>query len=86
MLVARDKTKLLAVKKQLEALAPVKVPVIPRDLSLPDAAAQVMVKGKVVAVHGMVNKLMTLSLRTAPRWLPPAIVRWLHKPASGRLS
>ena len=42
---------------------------------------EAMMQGKVVAVHGMLNKLTTLSLRTAPRWLPPAIVRWLHKPA-----
>ncbi len=47
---------------------------------------EAMVKGKVVAVHGMRNKLMILSLKTAPRWLPPAIMRWLHKPDSGRLS
>jgi short-subunit dehydrogenase len=42
---------------------------------------EAMMKGKVVAVHGMLNKLMTLSLRAAPRKLLPAIVRWLHKPA-----
>ena len=42
---------------------------------------EAMKKGKVVAVHGMLNKVMTLSLRTAPRWLLPSIVRWLHKPA-----
>jgi short-subunit dehydrogenase len=40
-----------------------------------------MMKGKVVAVHGMLNKLMIASLRTAPRWLLPVIVRWLHRPA-----
>jgi short-subunit dehydrogenase len=42
---------------------------------------EAMKRGKVVAVHGMLNKIMTQSLRTAPRWLLPAIVRWLHKPA-----
>jgi short-subunit dehydrogenase len=40
-----------------------------------------MMQGKVVAVHGVLNKLMTQSIRTAPRWLIPIIVRWLHKPA-----
>ncbi len=51
----------------------------------PAAAADVarygydaMMKGKVLAVHGMLNRLTTLSLRTAPRKLLPAIVRWLH--------
>jgi short-subunit dehydrogenase len=55
-----------------------------RPAAAPDVARygyDAMMKGKVVAVHGMLNKLTTLSLRTAPRWLPPAIVRWLHKPA-----
>ncbi len=39
---------------------------------------EAMMKGKVVAVHGTLNRLTTLSLRTAPRKLLPAIVRWLH--------
>jgi short-subunit dehydrogenase len=39
---------------------------------------EAMMKGKVVAVHGMLNRLIALSLRTAPRKLLPAIVRWLH--------
>jgi len=42
---------------------------------------EAMMQGKGGAIHGMLNKLTTLSLRSAPRWLPPAIVRWLHKPA-----
>ena len=41
-----------------------------------------MMQGKIVAIQGMLNKLMTQSLRTAPRKLPPAIVRWLHKPVA----
>jgi uncharacterized protein len=41
---------------------------------------ETMNQGKVVAVHGLLNKLMVMSLRTAPRWLLPVIVRWLHKP------
>lgn len=39
---------------------------------------EAMMKGQVVAVHGRLNRLATLSLRTAPRKLLAAIVRWLH--------
>jgi short-subunit dehydrogenase len=57
----------------------------PRPASSADVAHygyEAMIKGKVVAIHGMLNKLTTFSLRTAPRKLLPAIVRWLHKPAA----
>jgi uncharacterized protein len=39
---------------------------------------EAMVKGKTVAVHGLLNRLGTWSVRIAPRKLMPAIVYWLH--------
>jgi len=38
-----------------------------------------LMKGKTVAIHGMMNKIMASSLRTAPRKLLTKIVRWLHE-------
>jgi hypothetical protein len=38
-----------------------------------------MMKGKTVAVHGVVNKIIAFSVRLSPRKLLPLIVRHLHK-------
>jgi hypothetical protein len=54
-------------------------PALPADVARYGYDA--MMNGKVVAVHGMLNKLMIASLRTSPRRLLPAIVRWLHTTA-----
>jgi short-subunit dehydrogenase len=40
-----------------------------------------MMKGKTVAIHGMMNKVMAFSVRLAPEKLLAAIVRGLHKTA-----
>jgi uncharacterized protein len=40
---------------------------------------EAMKKGKTVAIHGLVNKLIAFSVRTSPRKLLPIIVRWLHQ-------
>jgi uncharacterized protein len=40
---------------------------------------QAMMKGKPVAVHGMLNKIAVFGIRLAPRRLVPRIVRWLHE-------
>ena len=40
-----------------------------------------MMKGKTVAIHGLLNKLLIMSTRLSPRWIPPAIVRRLHRKA-----
>jgi hypothetical protein len=38
-----------------------------------------MRKGKTVAVHGLLNKIMAFSVRLSPRKLLPAVVRRLHE-------
>src|SRR5208337_3744899 len=38
-----------------------------------------MMKGKTVAVHGVVNKIIAFSVRLSPRKFLPLIVRLLHK-------
>jgi short-subunit dehydrogenase len=38
-----------------------------------------MLRGRTVAVHGMLNKLIIWSIRFSPRAIPPMIVRRLHK-------
>jgi short-subunit dehydrogenase len=54
---------------------------------LPSSAAvarygyDAMMRGKIVAVHGTMNKLMTEFIRVAPRSLVPKIVRRLQKKA-----
>lgn len=40
---------------------------------------EAMQKGKTVAIHGLLNKILAFSVRTAPRKLLPVIVRWLHE-------
>ena len=40
---------------------------------------EAMKKGKTVAIHGFVNKIVAFSVRTSPRKLLPVIVRWLHE-------
>ena len=38
-----------------------------------------MMKGKTVAIHGLLNRIMAFSVRFSPRRLLPAIVRRLHE-------
>ncbi len=40
---------------------------------------EAMQKGRTVAVHGVLNKILAFSVRTAPRKMVPVLVRWLHE-------
>jgi len=87
VLLARSEDKLQSLAQELERAHGIRAHVVPADLTNPGAPAdkvarhayRSMMKGKVVAIEGLMNRLAAFSVRFSPRFVVRKLTRWMNK-------